>query len=321
MPSADVATLHKRASLIRSIRGFFESRGFLEVDTPLLSRDIVVDRHLDPVPVGISPNTGLVSEAHTMFLQTSPEFAMKRLLAAGSESIFQICKAFRAGELGKQHNPEFTILEWYQVNQSYDDARKFLSMLVSELLCCPEAEEKTYKDVFVEFTSLDPLQATNEQLKEFAENSEGHPPAYHVAYRDAWLEWIFGEHIEPKIGRNKPIIVYDYPASQAALAKVRGENNSAVAERFELFYQGFELANGYHELLDADELKQRNQSTNLQRVFDGKSALPSTSRLLPAMNKGIPACSGCALGVDRLLMAQIGAKSLSAVLPFTFDRA
>ena len=319
-PTVDMTMLHRRSTLIKSIRSFFDSRGFLEVDTPLLSSDIVVDRHLDPIQVNISPTTGLLTDAHTMYLQTSPEFAMKRLLTAGSESIYQIAKAFRACEVGENHNPEFTILEWYQVNQSYADAREFLSMLVSELLDCPSAEEHTYQKLFHKATTIDPFSASDEQLMQFAKDSGKGTPDYHVKYRDAWLEWIFAEFVEPIIGKNKPTIVYDYPASQAALSKIRSDEHP-VAERFEIFYCGFELANGYHELLDANELMERNNATNLQRVFDGKSALPSESRLLDAMGKGMPECCGCALGIDRLLMVQSDAKSIDAVIPFPFDRA
>lgn len=320
LPTASLDLLKDRAQLIKSVRTFFESNDFLEVETPVLSSDVVVDQHLDPIPVKINPQTGKLTDSHTMWLQTSPEFGMKRLLCGGAKKIFQISRVFRAGEIGQFHNPEFTMLEWYDVGQSYADARTFLGSLVTEALYCERAEQISYRDVFLQHAAVDPFVATNEQLKQFALTSDRSPPEFHVDQRDAWLEWIFVEFVEPNIGQTKPLIVYDWPSTQAALAKIR-EDEFSVAERYEIFYRGLELANGYHELLDANELLSRNEANNRRRVFDGKSALKSTSRLVSAMTAGLPPCCGCALGIDRLVTLKTGAQSIAEVLSFPFDRA
>ncbi len=322
-PTANWEVLRLRAELLRVIRRFFEERDFLEVETPILSADTVVDRHLDPFwtadvdrPADIMPQTQLY------YLQTSPEFGMKRLLAAGSPgAIYQISRVFRRGECGPLHNPEFTLVEWYRVGDDYHTGMGLLADLCEVLFARGRPTIHTYGEVFTRFVGIDPHSATAEELRQRAE-------ALHVAYpaslsledRDGWLDLLFSEKVQPYLGREEPVILCDYPASQAALAIVR-LGPPPVAERFELFVNGIELANGYHELRDPKELRQRIARANAQRVKDGKSPLPPTNRLLEAMEAGLPPCVGVALGFDRVVMLRGGAKSIHEVLAFPFDRA
>ena len=315
LPTANVASLKARAMLLKRLRRFFDERDFFEVETPLLSRDTVVDRHLHPIQVKRQQITGQAADAGAvMFLQTSPEFSMKRMLAAGAESIYQICKAFRAGEAGSQHNPEFTMLEWYRVGDDMQQGIELLEQLVQSILGTKSSTRISYRTAFVRATDLDPFTASIGQLASLSKlESE--------LDRDEHLNVILSQHVQPQLGVDAPEVLYHYPASQAALAKTKFEDDVEVAERFEIFYRGVELANGYHELLDADELLARNDKINQQRVADGQSALPVNSRLLTAMRTGIPSCAGVALGVDRLLMLALQENQIESVIAFPFDRA
>ena len=320
-PTTNWAALRLRAELLARLRVFFSARGFLEVETPLLSADTVVDRHLDPL------TTSIEGIDHTFFLQTSPEFAMKRLLAAASEdadapnAMYQVTRAFRDGETGRLHNPEFTMVEWYRSGDSMAEGMQLLSDLGEALLERGAAEYITYAGAFQRHVGIDPHSATCEQLASVAEeHSVAIPESLDAADRDGWLDLLLVECVAPKLGVDCPVIVFDYPASQAALAKIR-EGTTRVAERFELFVDGIELANGYHELTDADELLRRNRVVNEQRHADDKRMLPAGSRLLAALNAGLPDATGVALGFDRLVMVALGAKSLAEVIAFPIDRA
>jgi lysyl-tRNA synthetase class 2 len=301
--------------LLRRVRGFFEERGFLEVETPLLSADTVVDRHLDPFAVQVR-----VEGERTYWLQTSPEFAMKRLLAAGAEAIYQVTKAFRQEELGPLHNPEFTIVEWYRSGDGLREGVDLLDELSQALLGRGPARRLTYREAFLEHAGIDPLVVPTSALREAASRTGAPPDSLRDGDRDGWLDWIHVEQVQTHLGQDRPAIVYDYPASQAALAQVR-DDDPPVAERFELFVAGIELANGYHELIDAEVLRQRNGTNNAARVADGKQSLPEHSRLLAAMDAGLPSATGVALGFDRLVMLAAGAERLDQVVAFPFDRA
>ncbi len=315
LPSAKTSSLKSRAILLQQLRRFFDERGFFEVETPLLSRDTVVDRHLHPIQINRQQITGQRADAQAVvFLQTSPEFAMKRMLAAGADSIYQICKAFRAGETGSQHNPEFTMLEWYRVGDDMQQGMLLLESLIQSILDTKPATRISYRTAFVEATGLDPFTASIDQLASLS-GTKADPD------RDEHLNVILSRHVEPRLGVEAPEVLYHFPASQAALAKTKFEGDVEVAERFEIYYRGVELANGYHELLDADELIARNEKTNQQRKTDGQPMLPSDSRLLDAMHIGLPACTGVALGVDRLLMLALQEDRIDAVIAFPFDRA
>jgi len=288
----------------------------LEVETPILSADTVVDRHLDPFVIGSGREGG-----QPCFLQTSPEFAMKRLLAAGGPSIYQVARVFRQEELGPLHNPEFTMVEWYRLGDGLAEGMQFLSDLAETLLGRGAAERLSYAEAFDRHVGVDPHRTTTAELIAAARRLEVlSPESLDREDRDGWLDLLLAERVQPHLGCTVPAIVYDYPASQSALARVR-PGDPPLAERFELYVSGIELANGYHELADAQELRGRIAATNAQRLCDGKSPLPAESRLLAAMEAGLPAMSGVALGFDRLVMLAAGARTLSDVIAFPFDRA
>ncbi len=320
LPSASLAHLRLRAELLARVRAFFAERGFLEVETPILSADVTVDRHLEPLSTILPEDPRRPEAGRRLWLQTSPEFGMKRLLAAGATAIFQITRAFRGGEIGPLHNPEFTMVEWYRVGDDMAAGMGLLSDLCVVLLGTPAAQRLSYAAAFERFAGVDPHTASIEQLSAAAQRLHVAVPAGLGSDRDGWLNALVAECVQPQLGQSVPTILYDYPAAQAALAKVRG-GTPPVAERFELFVRGVELANGYHELLDAAELRRRNNVANQARRAEGKPQLPEQSRLLQAMEAGLPACTGVALGFDRIVMLAAGAKSLAEVMAFPIDRA
>lgn len=318
-PTASWEMLRRRAALLSRLRAFFDRSGFVEVETPLLSADTVVDRHLDPFGVPIPSSSA--ADNRTYWLQTSPEFAMKRLLAAGAQAIYQVTRAFRQDELGTRHNPEFTIVEWYRAGDSLDEGMRFLSDLCQEMLGTPPAVPVTFQAAFQKHVGLDPHTATNDEIVAAARRHDiAAPENLATTDRDAWLDLLLVTLIEPHLGQGVPVILHDYPPSQAALAIVR-PGPPPVAERFELYVQGIELANGYHELLDPRVLRARNGENNRARIADGKQQLPEGSRLLAAMEAGLPASCGVALGFDRVVMLATGASSIAQVIAFPFDRA
>ena len=326
LPTASLARLALRANVIQRVRAFFDKRNFIEVETPILSHDTCVDRHLQPIGVRKTELLDSVDRpsptVETMWLQTSPEFGMKRLLASGAEAIYQITKSFRAGERGQLHNPEFTMLEWYRVGDNLQSGMDLLANLITEILELDDVARVDYRSLFESQLGIDPHSATCGQLQQLAgahgielgelvgENSD----------RDFWLHLLMTHVIEPQLGFSAPLIVYDWPATQSALAFVRNDL-PPVAERFELYVQGMEIANGYHELLDSAELLNRNELQNRRRVADGRPSLPVHSRLMSAMEHGIPACAGVALGVDRLVMLATGATKIDEVMAFPIERA
>ncbi|HEX3727188.1 MAG TPA: EF-P lysine aminoacylase EpmA [Pirellulales bacterium] len=320
LPTASWSHLRLRAKLLSRTRDFFAKRGFLEVETPLLSADVVVDRHLDPLAVMLPDDPRRPQTGRQMWLQTSPEFAMKRLMAAGGEAIYQITRAFRAGEIGRLHNPEFTIVEWYRRGDALNEGMQLLSDLADELLGLGPAHQLTYAEAFQAHVGIDPHRATSAEL---AEQARRHGLSVAADFagtdREAWLNLLMVELVEPNLDTARPTIVHGYPASQAALARVVGD--PPVAERFELYARGVELANGYHELLDPAVLGERNRQANRSRAADGKPPLPEGSRLLAAMEHGLPACTGVALGFDRVVMLAAGAERLTDVIAFPIDRA
>lgn len=320
LPTAPWENLRLRAQLLKQVRQFFDDRGFLEVETPILSADTVVDRHLDPFSVVLDGPNGRPGPRR-FWLQTSPEFGMKRLLVAGAEAIYQVTRAFRQHEQGPLHNPEFTMVEWYRAGDGMPDGMRLLGDLCDGLLGRGAAEAISYGEAFSRHVGLDPHSATASALA--AKTHELRIPAPTSLAeddRDGWLDLLLSEKVQPELGRGRPEIVYDFPASQAALARVR-RGPPAVAERFELYVSGIELANGYCELIDPAVLRDRNARTNALRESDGKVRLPEESRLLAAMEAGMPSSTGVALGFDRVVMLAAGARDLREVLAFPFDRA
>jgi elongation factor P--(R)-beta-lysine ligase len=318
-PTASWKNLRLRAELLRRTREFFHQRGFLEVETPILSADTVVDRHLDPFHV----EDATAGTRKPFWLQTSPEFAMKRLLAAGGQAIYQITRAFRRDEQGPLHNAEFTMVEWYRTRDAAAEGMRLLSDLSEELLGRGPAELLSYGEAFQRHTGVDPHAATAAELIDAVRVLKVTAPAsMSPDDRDGWLDLLLAERVQPHLGVSRPVIVYDYPATQAALAQVRtDEGRPPVAERFELYASGIELANGYHELVDPAVLRRRNATANAQRVADGRQPLPEESRLLEAMDAGLPPATGVALGFDRCVMLAAGASRLEEVIAFPLDRA
>ncbi|MEX2113561.1 MAG: EF-P lysine aminoacylase EpmA [Pirellulales bacterium] len=319
-PTATWPRLRLRAELLARVRAFFVQRDFLEVETPLLSADVVVDRYLDPLSVTLPLDPRQPDRGKQLWLQTSPEFGMKRLLAAGGEAIYQITRSFRAGERGPLHNPEFTIVEWYRPGDDMRQGMQTLSDLAETLLQLGPAQTLAYAEAFQQHAGLDPHGATGEQLRAVAaRHGLSVSDTFDDADRDNWLNLLLAEVVEPHLGQSRPTILYDYPASQAALACTHGQ--PPVAARFELYVRGIELANGYHELLDPSVLRSRNEQANRQRTAEGKPPLPVESRLLAAMEHGLPDCTGVALGFDRAVMLAAGATRIDEVMAFPLERA
>jgi len=317
-PCASLQTLQLRAHLLARIRSFFAAAGVMEVETPLLCPTAATDPALASMH---SRYTGPGAPAgRTLYLQTSPEAAMKRLLAAGSGPIYQLCKAFRDGERGRRHNPEFTILEWYRPGFDHLRLMDEVGALVRTLLGLAEAERLSYREAFLRYCRLDPHTAETGELRAHAAACGVSAVAgLDAEARDGWLDLLLSHQVEPRLGRERPTFLYDYPASQAALARVVGD--PPVARRFELYVDGLELANGYHELTDAVEQRRRLLEDLEIRRARGLPELPLDTRLLDALAAGLPDCAGVALGVDRLVMMAARAESLDQVLAFPLPRA
>ncbi|MEO1527152.1 MAG: EF-P lysine aminoacylase EpmA [Planctomycetota bacterium] len=318
--SINLDHLRARAELLSKVRALFDGHGFLEVQPPCLSQDCVVDAYLDPLTIS-SDQFGLGDLASTdYFLQTSPESAMKRMLAGGAPSIYSIGPVFRAGEQSELHNIEFTMLEWYEVGGTAESAIRLLSELACLALGAERVDRKTYRDVFRQSVAFDPIDVSIEELRRHVLEIDESLTTNIGDDRDALLDIVLSERIAPELGVECPLVVTDYPLSQAALAKV-SETDSDCAARFELFACGIELANGYDELLDATELSRRAAVNNAKRNANGRAELAGAKRLLKAMETGLPACSGVAVGFDRLLMLAVGEASIDRVMPFTIGDA
>jgi lysyl-tRNA synthetase class 2 len=253
-----------------------------------------------------------------LFLQASPELHMKRLLVAGAQAIFQVTRSFRAGERGQLHNPEFTIVEWYRAGDDMRAGIDLLDELTQSLLGTQPAMRTTYAEAFEKTLNLCPHRATLDELSAATTKENVDVPAnMDRSERDEWLNLLLATRVEPQLGRDRPEIIYHYPASQASLAKVIATDaGQHVAERFELYYHGIELANGFQELSDAAEQRRRFEAVNTARIADGRPALPLPETLLAALELGLPDCTGVALGFDRLVMLAAGAKSIDEVVAF-----
>jgi lysyl-tRNA synthetase class 2 len=317
-PSASIEVLKQRALVIQKVRHFFAVRDVLEVDTPALSHSTVTDEHLHSFSTQF--NHPFAPKACTLYLQTSPEFAMKRLLSAGSGAIYQICKSFRNEETGRFHNPEFTMLEWYRPDFDHLQLMTEIDELMQTVLGCETAERVTYQDSFKQHLQCDPLTATLAEIKALAKHHGYGDLADSENNKDTLLMLLFSQHVEPHIGQNRPCFVMDFPASQAALAKISA-TNPLVAERFELYFQGVELANGFHELTDGPEQRRRFQEDNAKRIGNGLDIMPIDENFIAAINFGLPDCAGVALGIDRLIMLALGCTSIEQVIAFENSRA
>jgi lysyl-tRNA synthetase class 2 len=291
--------LKKRAEMLAQVRSFFSARGVMEVDTPILSPAAPVATHIDVMTVHFA-------NGQRGYLHTSPEYAMKRLLAEHPVDIYQLSHVFREEESSERHNPEFTMIEWYRIGFTLD-------MLIAETLSLIELFTGpqrplyfTYRNLFLHYCNFDPFQVTLQ-----------HFPKTHPTWTlDTWLDYTMSFEVQPRMQGLH--VVQSFPPSQAALARLKQDGANLVAERYEIYFNGLELANGFHELTDPVEQRRRFENDIQERAALGKTPLPIDEHFIQALEKGLPACSGVAVGFDRLLMLQQEARSLSAIIPFAW---
>lgn len=314
-PSASQAALKSRAQQLAFVRGFFAERDVLEVETPILGRHGVTDLNLDGVAAEVAA-AGQVGG----WLQTSPEYHMKRLLAAGSGSIYQVSKVFRNGERGQRHNPEFSMLEWYREGFTDTELMAEVADLVCGWLGCARPRNVSYREAVTTWAGLDPFVASDQELRQRC-GQWLEPEQLKDLDRDACLDLLMSFAVEPNLGREVPEFIVGYPASQAALARISEQAGHPVAHRFELYIDGLELCNGYWELADAAEQRRRFEADNRLRQASNKPAMEVDEAFLAAIESGLPDCAGVALGLDRLLMLKLGVRDIAQVLAFPFERA
>lgn len=312
-PSAPLQNLQQRAQTIAKIRDFFAERDVLEVETPSLAGTTVSDVYIESIVADVIDG----GERKKRFLQTSPEFFMKRLLASGSGSIYQIAKAFRQEEKGSRHNSEFTLLEWYRLDYSLEDLMTEVEELMKGLVANGAIPRYTYRELFQEYMQIDPFEISLSDLKKLADSTielEGS-----ALSKTDYLQLLLATVIEPKLPEY--CFIYDYPAEQAALATLaQDQSDCTVARRFELFGRGMELANGYLELRDGTEQRARFESDNVLRKEKGLEIREVDEKLIAALDEGLPSCSGVALGVDRVMMLLTDAVNISEVISFDSER-
>jgi len=318
-PSADLDVLRWRAAMLGRIRAYFSAEQVLEVQTPLVSAAAASDPQIESIAA--QPASG-----PRRFLQTSPEYPMKRLVAAGIGDCYQVCPVFRDGESGRLHNPEFTMIEWYRVNfgvaELQQDVDRLLRNACEGIRSFPIARRVTYREAIAAACGIDCRAAEIDEIRSVLTARNIEPAGAADWDRDAWLDLLMGAVVGPGLGHDAPVFVRDYPASQAALARLRTESDGhCVAERFELYLDGVELANGFHELGDPLEQRQRFEQDLEIRRARGQPGNPLDQRLLGALGHGLPDCAGVALGFDRLVMVALGLPILAAAMSFSADRA
>lgn len=321
-PTASIDCIIKRNQILAQIREYFNSHQVLEVETPTLSTSTITDLHLEAMRT-LHTNPLSVEKTH-LFLQTSPEYYMKRLLCEGFPSIFQLTKCFRDDEVGRYHNPEFTMLEWYRLGFSMEELIDDVDNIFRLVLDTPLCERVAYRDLFQKYADFDAIEATDATIVSVCQRfgfenfiSKNFSGSLSTVERDTLLQLLFCEIIEPKIGNDRPIAVTHFPASQASLAKINN-HNPLISQRFEFYYKGIELANGFEELTDVKEQRTRFNSDNESRALQGLEHKQVDEKFLKALEFGLPDCSGVALGIDRLLMLALGKKHISEVLTFDF---
>ena len=319
MPTGTPEALRLRATLNAAIRAFFAERHVLEVETPILSSTGNTEPNIASFSLEFSGSTR--HGPRTRWLRTSPEFALKRLLAAGIGDCYELGRVFRDGEAGGRHNPEFTMLEWYRVGWDHQQLIDEVADLVRAALALvgrdATLERVAWRDLYRQRLDLDPITATTDELQAALGDVQIDPEGLE---RDDWLDLLLTHRLQPAFPDDGMLAVHDYPASQAALARVR-PGDPPLAERFELYLGPLELANGYHELIDPVEQRKRFERDVARRQRRGVGAPPIDVRLLAALEHGLPSCAGVAMGVDRLLMAMVGSDRIADVLAFPFDRA
>ena len=321
-PSMSWENAIKRAEILAKIRAFFLAKNVVEVETPILASSTVTDVHLEAFATQYHYSQASHYDlASVLYAQTSPEFAMKRLLADGYGCCYQICKAFRHEQHGRFHNPEFTMLEWYRVGFNHLQLMDEVSELLAISLGCNQVEKISYQQLFLREINIDPLNtdkvaliniiSANDKLSDWLVTEDS---------LDTLLQFIMAELIEPHIGQNIPCFVYDFPASQASLARI-SPTDHRVAERFECYYRGVELANGFNELTDSEQQNERFKNDNKIRVQSGKPELEIDTKFISALKSGLPSCAGVALGIDRLIMLATSANHIDQVLTFPITNA
>lgn len=321
-PTASLEMLKIKARLLSKLRAFFADKDIIEVQTPIISQAGNTEPTIESFIIQEHENSN-----HTIqpsFLNTSPEFAMKRLLAAGMGSIYQVTPAFRQDEQGKKHNPEFTLLEWYRIDFDHHalmgEVNSLIRFVAKEFLKLERSEFFSYQDAMIKYADVDPFNATIEELKAATVKAGVDVIGMDDVNCDTWLDLLMSHVVEKNLPLNCPVFIYDYPASQAALAKIR-KGSPDVAERFELYINGMELANGFHELSNAKEQSERFHHDQDYRKEHGLQGIPMDHHLIAALNHGLPDCAGVAIGLERLLMVLTGADHIEKVLTFPFDRA
>ncbi|RKS87070.1 lysyl-tRNA synthetase class 2 [Orbus hercynius] len=320
-PTASIDLLLKRAKIIKKIREFFADRCILEVETPILSAAAVTDLHLSSFQtIFTKPGNMDLLLGKKLSLITSPEYHMKRLIAAGSGPIYQICKCFRNHEeIGRYHNPEFTMLEWYRIQFDMMQMINEVDDLLQLILDTQPAEYISYQNAFIKYLSLDPFEASREDLINAVDKLELSFNTQDVDI-DTLLQFLFTFGIEPHIGQEKPTAIYHFPATQAALAEICCEDHR-TAKRFEFYYKGVELANGFKELINTKEQRARFERDNQDRLSKGLPVQIIDEYLLAAMAAGLPECSGVAVGLDRLIMLALNQMTISQVMSFNLENA
>lgn len=326
-PTATMQALRERAAIMQKIRCFFAERDVLEVETPCLSGHTITDPYIEAMQT-VHTLMG-VAHSRTLYLQTSPEYAMKRLLANGSGDIFQLAKAFRDDEVGRIHNPEFTLLEWYRVGFSMQQLIDEVERLLCLTLRLDGVEQFTYAELFLHHLQFDPLnidvtslvsvcdkRGLRDYINSLKNNLQKSANTHNdVLLKDSLLQVLFSTFIEPHVGQDCPLVLTHFPASQAALATLT--SNGQTANRFEVYYKGIELANGFDELRDVYSQRKRFEQDNQKRRALGLHEKPIDTHFIAALESGLPQCAGVALGVDRLLMLALDKAGISEVMSFT----
>lgn len=311
-----ISNLKKRALIVKNIRIFFDNRNILEVDTPAISNRTVTDVNISPFYTKLIISKKLKNKK--FYLITSPEYHMKRLLASGTGPIYQICKCFRNEELGNYHNPEFTILEWYRPGYNIFQLMKEVNDLLKNILCCPDGDIISYKDIFVKILHIDPLSISKKKLINIAYQLGLKSALKNNETKDNILQLLFMLKIEPNIGNIKPCFIYHFPKNQAALSKINNQDKR-ISERFEIYFKQTELANGFDELINKKEQLNRFKKENNKRSKIGLPKQKIDMYLLNSLNE-MPQCSGVAIGIDRLIMLALNVKNINNVLSFSISK-
>lgn len=310
-----IKRLKDRAALLKGARDFFDQRGILEVDCPILTKYASVDAHIDLITANYQGK-----EIH--YMHSSPEYGMKRLIAEGVGDIYQLSHVFRDGEWSHKHNPEFTMAEWYRMGLTFEQMMEETVDFIRLFLGNYPSRIVSYRELFLQKTGIDYVEASTDDL--FAYIQKHSIPYYSKLLeegRDALLNLILGSVVEPQLGQDEFTVLAYYPSSQAALARRRQHGSEEVAERFEVYFRGVELANGYHELADAIEQRLRFGESNQQRIVLGKDPLPIDELFLQALEKGLPDCCGVAVGFDRLVMLRQGQHDIAQSIPWGWEEA